>query len=118
MIDEKLFVQEQSPTLDSLGFSYYNQSTLFSSCVEWKMKNSKLLCRFRGTKVEAAATLRFLSNKLRCDDQASKLRECLKGNARKLVPASMECMDDCWSTLDVMYRDPSCVMNARKKKIK
>ena len=59
----------------------------------------------------------FLSNKVRRDDQASRLRECSKGNAGKLVPVSMECIDDCWSTLDTIYRDPYPDMNARKKTI-
>ena len=60
----------------------------------------------------------FLSNKVRRDDQPSKLRECLKGNAKKLIPVSMDCIEDCWSALEAMYGDPSRIMNARKKKIK
>ena len=70
------------------------------------------------SKFKSEVTKGFLANKVRRDDQPSKLRECLRGSAKKLIPTSMECINDCWSTLQAMYGDPSRVMKARKKKIK
>ena len=70
------------------------------------------------SKFKKEVTKGFLANKVRRDDQPSKLRECLKGNAKKLIPVSMDCIEDCWSALEAMYGDPSRIMNARKRKIK
>ena len=59
----------------------------------------------------------FVANKVRKDDQPSKLKECLKSHARKLIPESMKEIDNCWDTLKAVYGDPSRVMNAKKKKL-
>ena len=59
----------------------------------------------------------FVANKVRKEDQPSKLKESLKSHARKLIPESMKEIDTCWDTLKAVYGDPSRVMNAKKKKL-
>ena len=57
-------------------------------------------------------------NRIRLEDQPSKLRENLKGSVMKLIPATMTNIDECWDILLGIYGDPYRVMASRKSKIK
>ena len=59
----------------------------------------------------------FKTNKVKKDDQTSKLRESLRGYPKNLVPRSMESIDDAFKLLEQIYGDPARVMTARKKKL-
>ena len=53
----------------------------------------------------------FVQNRVAKDDKLVKLREVLKGHAKKLVPFSMTAsIDDAWITLDKAFGDPSKLM--------
>ena len=101
MVIEEIMNEDLSRCLYSLGKSEAAEVTLSSFPGVLEDDFSK----FRKEIMKG-----FLSNKVQRDDQASRFGECLKGNARKLVPTSMECIDDCWSTLDTLYGDPSHVI--------
>ena len=58
------------------------------------------------------------TNRVRKEDQIKKLREFLKGDAKTIIPNSMENIDTAWDILKSMYGDASRVMAARKRKIK
>ena len=58
------------------------------------------------------------TNRVRKEDQIKKLREFLKGDAKTIIPDSMEDIDTAWDILKSMYGDASRVMEARKRKIK
>ena len=60
----------------------------------------------------------FRVNRIRLEDQPSKLRENLKGSVMKLIPATMTNIDECWDILLGIYGDPYRVMASRKSKIK
>ena len=60
----------------------------------------------------------FRVNRIRLEDQPSKLRENLKGSVMKLIPATMTNIDECWDILLGIYGDPYRVMISRKSKIK
>ena len=63
-------------------------------------------------KVEKA----FIQNRTSKSDQLSKLREILRGNAKKLVPESMiKTIDEAWADLEKAFGDVERVMNYRKK---
>ena len=51
-------------------------------------------------------------------DQVSKLRECLRLDAKELIPCTMDNIDEAWKILDKRYGDPSRVMAARKQKLR
>ena len=57
----------------------------------------------------------FVKNRVAKDDKLLKLREILKGHAKKLVPYSMtNTIDDAWKALESAYGDPSKLMQNRK----
>ena len=58
------------------------------------------------------------TNRVRKEDQIKKLREFLRGDAKTIIPDSMENIDTAWDILKNMYGDASRVMEARKRKIK
>ena len=58
------------------------------------------------------------TNRVRKEDQVKKLRECLKDDAKMIIPDSMEDIYAAWDILKNMYGDASRVMEARKRKIK
>ena len=60
----------------------------------------------------------FRVNRIRLEDQPSKLRENLKGSVVKLIPATMTNIDECWDILLGIYGDPYRVISSRKAKIK
>ena len=60
----------------------------------------------------------FRVNRIRLEDQPSKLRENLKGSVMKLIPATMTNINECWDILLGIYGDPYRVMTSRKSKIK
>ena len=60
----------------------------------------------------------FRVNRIRLEDQPSKLRENLKGSVVKLIPATMTNIDECWDILLGIYGDPCRVISSRKTKIK
>ena len=63
-------------------------------------------------KVEKA----FIQNRTTKSDQLSKLREVLRGNAKKLVPESMiKTIDEAWADLEKAFGDVERVMNYRKQ---
>jgi hypothetical protein len=45
----------------------------------------------------------FKSNKIKKDDQIKKLRECLSGTPKTLIPKGMESVEDAWLILRNMY---------------
>ena len=57
----------------------------------------------------------FKSNKIKKDDQIKKLRECLSGIPKTLIPIGMESVQDAWLILKDMYGDSARVMIARKR---
>ena len=57
------------------------------------------------------------SNKTRKDDQIKKLRECLVGDPKNLIPVGMELVEDAWLILKNRYGDAARVMTARKMMI-
>ena len=59
----------------------------------------------------------FKSNKIKKDDQIRKLRECLSGTPKTLIPKGMESVEDAWLILRNMYGDAARVMTARKRTI-
>ena len=59
----------------------------------------------------------FVTNRIKKDDQVKKLRECLKGHAKRIIPRTMDDIDEAFKILRELYGDPSRVMNARKAKI-
>ena len=60
----------------------------------------------------------FRVNRIRLEDQPSKLRENLKGSVMKLIPSTITNIDECWDILLGIYGDPYRVMTSRKSKIK
>ena len=61
---------------------------------------------------------RFRRNKVCKTDQLEKLRECLKGQALRLVPDSVKKVDEAWSTLTNAFGDPSRVLQHRLSQMK
>ena len=59
----------------------------------------------------------FKSNKIRKEDQIKKLRECLVGDPKDLIPVGMESVEDAWLILKNRYGDAARVMTARKMMI-
>ena len=59
----------------------------------------------------------IISNRVRYEDQCSKLRECLNDSVLKLIPSTMENVDAAYSILQSVYGDPARVMSSRKAKI-
>ena len=57
-------------------------------------------------------------NRVRKYDQVSKLRECLRLDAKGLIPSTMDDIEEAWKILVKRYGDPSRVMAARKQKLK
>ena len=57
-------------------------------------------------------------NRVRKYDQVSKLRECLRLDAKELIPSTMDDIEEAWKILDKRYGDPSRVMAARKQKLR
>jgi hypothetical protein len=49
----------------------------------------------------------FLINRVTRSDQAAKLRECLSGHAKSIVPSSMEDIADAWVVLNIAFGDPA-----------
>ena len=62
--------------------------------------------------------VRFRKNKICKSDQLDKLRECLKGQALRLVPQSVKKIDDAWSTLNNAFGDPSRLLQYRLNQLK
>ena len=56
-------------------------------------------------------------NRIRRYDQVTKLRECLRSNPKKLIPQTMEDIDEAWKVLTIAFGDPTRVMAARKRKL-
>ena len=57
----------------------------------------------------------FIKNRVAKDDKLTKLREVLKGHAKKLVPFSMtSTIDDAWKALESAFGDPNKLMQNRK----
>ena len=49
----------------------------------------------------------FINNRVTKSDKLLKLRDCLKGHARKLIPDSLtQDIDEAWAVLDKAYGDP------------
>ena len=57
-------------------------------------------------------------NRVRRYDQVSKLRECLRLDAKSLIPSTMINIDEAWKVLSKRYGDPGRVMAARKQKLR
>ena len=49
----------------------------------------------------------FINNRVTKADKLLKLRDCLKGHARKLIPDALtQDIDEAWAVLDRAYGDP------------
>ena len=58
----------------------------------------------------------FAQNRVTKADKLSKLRECLYGEAKKLVPESIASnIDDAFRTLDNTYEDPVRLLRFRRE---
>lgn len=68
-------------------------------------------------KFEKEVKKTFTFNRVRRDDQVSKLRECLRNHPKSLVPASMDNIDDAWRVLEAIYGDAARTMKAKKATI-
>ena len=79
---------------------------------------------FAGTQAEDFSKFRrevekgMKINRVRKYDQVSKLRECLRLDAKELIPSTMDDVEEAWKILDKRYGDPSRVMAARKQKLR
>lgn len=79
---------------------------------------------FAGTQAEDFSKFRrevekgMKINRVRKYDQVSKLRECLRLDAKELIPSTMDDIEEAWKILDKRYGDPSRVMAARKQKLR
>ena len=62
--------------------------------------------------------IRFRRNKICKGDQLDKLRECLKGQALRLVPHSIKRIEDAWNTLNNAFGDPKCILQHRLSQLK
>ena len=56
----------------------------------------------------------FVAYRVRKDDQIKKLREVVKGNARKVIPSTMKNIDEAFKILKNIFEDPSRLMNAKR----
>ena len=56
-------------------------------------------------------------NKIRLEDQVPKLRENLQASALKLIPSSLDNIEEAFTILSSIYGEPGRVMTARKNKI-
>ena len=60
----------------------------------------------------------FKRNRIVKDDQLLKLRQdCLRGQAKILIPESTKDIDEAWSILKNSFSDPATVMTFRKEKL-
>ena len=59
----------------------------------------------------------IISNRVRYEDQCSKLRECLSVSVLKLIPSTIENVDAAYTILQSIYGDPARVMSSRKANI-
>ena len=57
-------------------------------------------------------------NKVMREDQAKKLRENLRSDALKLVPATIESIDEAMEVLQTVYGDARRILNNRRDKLK
>ena len=62
--------------------------------------------------------IRFRRNKICKGDQLDKLRECLKGQALRLVPHSIKRIEDAWNTLNNAFGDPTRILQHRLSQLK
>ena len=56
-------------------------------------------------------------NRIRKESHVPKLKECLKGTPRLIIPDSLEDIDEALGILKSMYGDPSRLVKARKSKL-
>ena len=69
------------------------------------------------SKFEKEVKKAFSSNRVRRDDQVSKLRECLKRHPKSLIPSSMDNIEDAWKVLKTIFGDAARTMKAKQAKI-
>ena len=66
------------------------------------------------TRFKADMEKGFAQNRVTRVDKVAKLRECLKGHARRLVPDSITLdIEEAWDVLDKAYGDPTRLMKSR-----
>ena len=58
-----------------------------------------------------------ITNQIPKSDQVAKLREVLKGNAKKQVPERTDTMDRAWELLKAAYGDPMILLRHRKENL-
>ena len=57
----------------------------------------------------------FVQNRISRSDKVSKLRECLRGHAKRLIPESnTNDIDKAWEALDKAFGKPARLMKHRK----
>ena len=59
----------------------------------------------------------FKQNRVRREDKVAKLRDLLKGHAKKLIPENQKCIDSAWESLENAYGNSIKLMNHRLKQI-
>ena len=59
----------------------------------------------------------LVANRIRYEDQCSKLRECLNGSVLKLIPSTLDNIDQGLKILKSVYGDPARIMSSRKTKV-
>ena len=60
----------------------------------------------------------FAQNRICKDDKVAKLREALRGHAKKLIPKSrITDIDDAWKALDIAFGDPTRLLRSKMEKL-
>ena len=66
---------------------------------------------------EKKLTEAFKTNRVKRDDQVKKLRECLKGQPKNLIPENMEDIDEALNILKEIYANSERLVKAKKAKL-
>ena len=69
------------------------------------------------SKFEKEVEKGMVANRVKRDNQVTKLRECLRQDPKALIPHDMEDIDEAWRILSHIYGDTTRVMAARKEKL-
>ena len=60
----------------------------------------------------------FAQNRICKDDKIAKLREALRGHAKKLIPESrITDIDEAWAALDIAFGDPTRLLKCKMDKL-
>ena len=60
----------------------------------------------------------FAQNRICKDDKVAKLREALRGHAKRLIPESrVTDIDEAWKALDIAFGDPTRLLRSKMEKL-